>query len=67
MREVAVLGVGQSLFGKFPEKSIEELGREAVFTQHTYNICQKLDLNSRASRPPESANWVFSPAVSRPG
>jgi acetyl-CoA acetyltransferase len=30
MREVAVVGVGQSLFGKFPEKSIEELGREAV-------------------------------------
>ena len=30
MREVAVLGVGQSIFGKFPEKSIEELGREAV-------------------------------------
>jgi benzoylsuccinyl-CoA thiolase BbsB subunit len=31
MREVAVLGVGQSRFGKFPEKSAVELGREAVW------------------------------------
>ena len=31
MREVAVLGVGQSRFGKFPEKSITDLGREAVW------------------------------------
>lgn len=31
MREVAVLGVGQSIFGKFPEKSIAELGRHAVW------------------------------------
>lgn len=31
MREVVVLGVGQSIFGKFPEKSICELGREAVW------------------------------------
>ncbi|MDY6880592.1 MAG: thiolase family protein [Thermodesulfobacteriota bacterium] len=30
MREVAVIGVGQSAFGKFPEKSVVELGREAV-------------------------------------
>jgi benzoylsuccinyl-CoA thiolase BbsB subunit len=30
MREVAILGVGQSSFGKLPEKSVAELGREAV-------------------------------------
>jgi benzoylsuccinyl-CoA thiolase BbsB subunit len=30
MREVAVIGVGQSMFGKLPEKSIAELGAEAV-------------------------------------
>ena len=30
MREVAVIGVGQSTFGKFPERSIVELGSEAV-------------------------------------
>ena len=30
MRDVAVIGVGQSRFGKFPEKSVTELGREAV-------------------------------------
>jgi len=30
MREVAVIGVGQSVFGKLPEKSVVELGREAV-------------------------------------
>lgn len=30
MREVAVLGIGQSQFGKFPEKTVAELGREAV-------------------------------------
>jgi len=30
MREVAVIGIGQSQFGKFPEKTIIELGREAV-------------------------------------
>ncbi|MFH1617992.1 MAG: thiolase family protein, partial [Candidatus Margulisiibacteriota bacterium] len=30
MREVAVLGVGQSQFGKFPERTITELGREAA-------------------------------------
>ena len=30
MREVAVIGVGQSKFGKFPEKTAWELGREAV-------------------------------------
>jgi len=30
MREVAVIGVGQSTFGKLPEKSVVELGREAV-------------------------------------
>lgn len=30
MREVAVLGIGQSDFGKFPDKSIEDLGRQAV-------------------------------------
>lgn len=30
MREVAVLGIGQSQFGKFPEKSITELGSQAV-------------------------------------
>lgn len=30
MREVAVLGVGQSQFGKFPQKAVAELGCEAV-------------------------------------
>jgi benzoylsuccinyl-CoA thiolase BbsB subunit len=30
MREVAVVGVGQSMFGKFPEKTAAQLGREAV-------------------------------------
>ena len=30
MRDVAVIGVGQSIFGKFPQKSVDELGREAV-------------------------------------
>jgi len=30
VREVAVIGVGQSVFGKFPEKSVTEIGREAV-------------------------------------
>ncbi|MEW6444304.1 MAG: thiolase family protein [bacterium] len=30
MREVAVLGVGQSTFGKMPEKTAAELGRDAV-------------------------------------
>jgi len=30
MREVAVIGVGQSIFGKMPEKPIFELGQEAV-------------------------------------
>jgi benzoylsuccinyl-CoA thiolase BbsB subunit len=30
MREVAVLGIGQSQFGKFPEKTVTELGRQAV-------------------------------------
>ena len=30
MREVAVIGVGQSTFGKFPQRSAVELGREAV-------------------------------------
>lgn len=31
MREVAVLGVGQSQFGKFPERTPVEMGREAVW------------------------------------
>jgi benzoylsuccinyl-CoA thiolase BbsB subunit len=30
MRQVAVIGVGQSTFGKFPQKTVIELGREAV-------------------------------------
>ncbi|MBU2546883.1 MAG: thiolase family protein [Proteobacteria bacterium] len=30
MREVAVLGVGQSQFGKLPERSVTDLGREAA-------------------------------------
>ncbi len=30
MREVAICGIGMSLFGKFPGISIKELGREAV-------------------------------------
>lgn len=32
MREVAVIGVGQSIFGKMPDKTIGDLGREAVST-----------------------------------
>lgn len=31
MRQVAVIGVGQTRYGKQPEKSIRELGEEAVF------------------------------------
>jgi benzoylsuccinyl-CoA thiolase BbsB subunit len=30
MKEVAVIGIGQSQFGKFPERTVDELGREAV-------------------------------------
>jgi benzoylsuccinyl-CoA thiolase BbsB subunit len=30
MRDVAVIGIGQSQFGKFPEKTIEDLGKQAV-------------------------------------
>ena len=30
MREVAVIGVGQSVFGKFPDKTAAQLGSEAV-------------------------------------
>ena len=30
MREVAVIGVGQSTFGKFPDKTVGDLGREAI-------------------------------------
>jgi len=30
VREVAVIGVGQSTFGRFPQKTVVELGREAV-------------------------------------
>ncbi len=30
MREVAVIGVGSTIFGKFPEKAIFELGSEAI-------------------------------------
>jgi benzoylsuccinyl-CoA thiolase BbsB subunit len=30
MREVAIIGVGSSVFGKFPEKTLDELGREAA-------------------------------------
>ncbi len=30
MREVAVIGVGQSTFGKFPQRTVVELGQEAV-------------------------------------
>lgn len=32
MREVAVIGIGQSAFGKFPEKTAADLGAEAVST-----------------------------------
>lgn len=31
MREVSVIGVGMTIFGKFPDKSILELGREACW------------------------------------
>lgn len=30
MREVVVLGMGQSKFGKFPEKTVPELGRDVA-------------------------------------
>lgn len=30
MRDVVVLGIGQTIFGKFPEKTAQELGQEAV-------------------------------------
>lgn len=30
MRQVAVIGIGQSTFGKFPNKTADELGCEAV-------------------------------------
>jgi len=30
MREVAVLGIGQSMFGKFPERGAASLGAEAA-------------------------------------
>ncbi len=30
MRDVAVIGIGQSQFGKFPEKSVADLGKQAV-------------------------------------
>lgn len=30
MREVAIIGFGQTVFGKFPERSISDLGAEAV-------------------------------------
>ncbi|GAH62679.1 unnamed protein product, partial [marine sediment metagenome] len=31
MRKVVVLGAGMTIFGKFPEKTIEELGATAVW------------------------------------
>lgn len=30
MREVAIIGVGSTVFGKFPHKSIKDMGKEAV-------------------------------------
>ena len=30
MKEVAVIGIGQTVWGKFPDKSVEDLGREAI-------------------------------------
>ena len=30
MRDVAIIGIGQSQFGKFPEKTISDLGTQAV-------------------------------------
>ncbi|MCJ7748796.1 MAG: hypothetical protein MUP27_13755 [Desulfobacterales bacterium] len=30
MRDVAVIGVGMTKFGRFPETSFEDLGREAI-------------------------------------
>ena len=32
MREVAVIGIGQSVFGKLPQRNVVELGRESVWT-----------------------------------
>lgn len=31
MREVAIIGVGMTKFGKFPDKSIKDLGQEAIW------------------------------------
>ena len=31
MREVAIIGVGSTVFGKFPERPLDELGREAAW------------------------------------
>lgn len=31
MREVAIIGVGSTVFGKFPERTLDELGREAAW------------------------------------
>jgi benzoylsuccinyl-CoA thiolase BbsB subunit len=36
MREVAVIGVGQSVFGKLPQKTVAELGSEAVVAALAY-------------------------------
>ena len=30
MREVAIIGVGSTVFGKFPERTLDELGGEAA-------------------------------------
>ena len=31
MKEVAIIGIGQSKFGKYPDRTVNDLGREAVF------------------------------------
>ena len=31
MREVAIIGVGSTVFGKFPEKALDEQGGEAAW------------------------------------
>jgi len=42
VREVAVIGVGQSTFGKFPDKTVIDLGREAVLaTLHDAGVSPK--------------------------
>ena len=50
MREVAVLGVGMHAFGKFPEKSVTELCRDAVTAAIADAGINWRDIESRCGR-----------------